>query len=639
MHEVILDEISRACDYVWAPKKRNPIVSFKNVYVLDDTNPFGDYLFAVFSASKATKGSCCYVQTGEEQRDWLFATPRPEQLIADDFTADASLEEATVLVSVNCLDEKYQSESVRTAFLQRLEKWLSISANSQKARFAVLPIIPLPEKLPQDITSLAEREYDYYLAHKELTTAEAFYLQIEALCRQYVRDSGAKVNLLRMVNLYGPGVDLWEGFSFQKLVADSNTDGQIVVDQADATTTVSATYILDAFMALVACLKSPKIGNVFNVAGVAVTVCDIKQAYHTAFRDKYALSMQLQSSDKMEYRALNSLKLFKLGYNTRTELSENVYRLGIYYNDQLYDMMRCIPVYSGRLEKIKSLEMEILKFVDRVCRENDIQYFLAGGSLLGAVRHKSIIPWDDDLDIGMLREDFEKFRRVCPGLMTEQFTYESPQNDSGSHYQFDKIRLKNTYFSTNYSSTFRIRDGVFFDVIIYDQTSNNATLSKWQIKIVDYWTRALNIRWYNKPRRGMAYRQSKLLLPFMRIFPLSFYHWMFERLVRFYSKKKNAKYLIDGIGQNIRKGRFPKEWLTQTEYVPFGDMMAPIPKGYDGYLRHFYGDRYMELLPISRRTSGHYIARIDLGGYLFDDKPDASFREVALDGELYEKDV
>ena len=124
----------------------------------------------------------------------------------------------------------------------------------------------------------------------------------------------------------------------------------------------------------------------------------------------------------------------------------------------------------------------------------------------------------------------------------------------------------------------------------------------------------------------------------MRLFPLSFYHWVFERAVRFYAGKKNARYLIDGIGQNIKKGRFPKELLTDVEYVDFGDMQAPIPKGYDAYLRHFYGDRYMELLPVSKRASGHHLARIDLGGYLFSDTPDAAFRDVAIAGELYEQE-
>lgn len=297
-------------------------------------------------------------------------------------------------------------------------------------------------------------------------------------------------------------------------------------------------------------------------------------------------------------------------------------------------MLRRIPVYSGRLEKIKKLELDILSFVDQVCRENGIQYFLAGGSLLGAVRHNNIIPWDDDLDIGMLREDFEKFRRICPGLVPETLTYESPQDGKGSHYTFDKIRMKNTYFSTNYSSNFQIQDGIFLDVIIYDQTSNLEWMSKLHIHLIHFWTRAINIKWRNRLRYPKIHPHiKKVMLAALHLLPFSFCHALFEKLVQLYHKKSNAKYLIDGIGQNIFKGRFPKEWLTEVQYVDFGGMQAPIPVGYDGYLRHFYGDHYMELLPISKRTSGHRIARIDLGGYIFDD---ASYRDVNIDGELYE---
>lgn len=637
-HEVILDEISRACGHIDTFRKKKLIDAFGDVYILDDGNPFGDYLFAAFSASKEVEGRCVFVMSEQGERNWLFSNPEAEQIVTDDFTNEDSLQNTTVLFTMHCKSMAEKSKAEQQQLLMRLEKWLSIAANSPSLQMMVLPIIPLPQELPKGITSLAEREYDYALAHREPTEAEAFYLQIESLCRCYVRDHGAKVNLLRYANLYGPGVDLWEDFSFEAMIAMAQQTKSITVTQTDAEQVVSCVYIVDAFKAILSAMYSRKNGQIFNVAAGAVTLRQIKESFYNAFSEIYSLSMQLQPTSILRYRALNGLKLSKFGFKTYTKMAENIYRMGIYYTDQLYNMMRCIPIYSGRLEHIKSLEMEILKFVDGVCKEHGIQYFLAGGSLLGAIRHQSIIPWDDDLDIGMLREDFEKFRRVCPGLVTEQFTYESPQNDSGSHYQFDKIRLKNTYFSTNYSSTFRIRDGVFFDVIIYDQTSNCDLLAKWQVVAVDYWTRALNIRWFNKPRRGMAYRASKLLLPIMRIFPLRFYHWVFERLVRAYSKKKNAKYLIDGIGQNIRKGRFPKEWLAETERVPFGDMMAPIPKGYDGYLRHFYGDHYMELLPISKRTSGHHIARIDLGGYLFEKTPDPTFRDVNIDGELFESE-
>ncbi len=635
-HEILVDEITRGCNQIDTYCKKKYIKNFENVYVLDDGNPFGDYIFSVFSASQKVNGQCFYVSPDATERGWIFADPEEEQVITDDFINSPSLNDALVLFTINCLETAEKSEAEQQAVLGRLNKWLLMVSDSPSAKLLVLPIIPSPQELPEGITSLAEREYDYALAHREPTAAEAFYLKLESLCRECVGRHGAHVNLLRFANLYGPAVDLFENFSFKSFFGEIRQTGSITITQRDAEEVFSCAYIVDAFKAILSALYSQKKGHIFNVASKTVTLRKIKTAFYDAFPGNYSLSLQLEPTATMTYRCLNSLKLAKFAYKTHTGLEEDVYRIGTYYADTVYDMMRCIPVYSGRLEHIKNLEMEILKFVDSVCREHNIQYFLAGGSLLGAIRHQSIIPWDDDLDIGMLREDFEKFRKVCPTVMTERFTYESPQNDSGSHYQFDKIRLKNTYFSTNYSSGFRIRDGVFFDVIIYDQTSNNETVSKWQIRAVDLWTRALNIRWHNKPRKGMAYKLSKRLLPVMRLFPLSFYHVVFERLVRWFEKKRNAKFLIDGIGQNIRKGRFPKEWLSETEYVPFGDMMAPIPKGYDGYLRHFYGDHYMELLPISKRTSGHHIARIDLGGYLFDKTPDPAFRDVHIDGELFE---
>ncbi len=629
MHEVLRDEIDRAAGTLDLFVKKKRIAPLKHVYVLSDGNPFGAYLLSALQTAKSVGGSVRYMPLTDGASDWLFGEPEEGTVVE---SLDGLTPGSTVLVSIDCF-----ATAGRAAVLDKLETCLATIAAAACTAYVLL-LIPSPEELPQGITALAEREYDYYLAHKLTTPPEQYYLAVEALCRRYVRDHGAGVTLLRYTNLYGPGMEHIEGFSFEELVKTCHQTGAVIVTRADAVPQLSCTYVLDAFAAVLWAIHARKPGHVFNVAAEVLTIKDIKEHFHKAFAGDYGLSVSVEAMCRACSRALDSLKLRHYGFEPVTSTEDNVYRMGLYYTGEPYDMQRCLQVYNGRLEKIKSLEMDVLSFVDKVCREHGIRYFLAGGSLLGAVRHGSIIPWDDDLDIGMLREDFEKFRRVCPGLVPEKYTYESPQNDSGSHYHFDKLRLQDTYFSTWYSSTFRIRDGVFFDVIIYDQTSNNRFLAKLQIRLVSMWTRVINVRWYNKPRRNVCYWLSKIALPVMRLLPFSFFHWTFERLVRAFSKKKNARYLIDGIGQNIKKGRFPKEWLTQTEYVAFGDVQAPIPKGYDGYLRHFYGDRYMELLPVSKRVSGHQLARIDLGGYLFADEPDSKFRHVNIDGELYEQE-
>ncbi|MBQ7107271.1 MAG: LicD family protein [Clostridia bacterium] len=634
LNEIIIDEIDRAAGAAVLLVK-NANLKLKNTYSFSDGNVLGEFVFSALNAAKSIDGNNFYVSE-KTDKTWLFGTPDADKILEETIDDKTILDNSLIILSVNCRDAKYKDAAQRKLFIDKLERCIALTEKRPSIKLCFMTIIETPRELPEGITSLAEREYDYFLAHKTPTDAEKFYLELEEICRRRVRDNGAQVNLLRYTNVFGPNIDLIEDFSFEEFIKKSAETGCIEITQTDAEHYFAYTYIVDAFTAILSVIASNKNGNIFNVAAKAVSLKEIKEAFHDAFSNIYSLKVDIAPSDKKYYHCLNSLKLGKYGWTDFTCLDDNVYRMGLFYTDKLYDMLRMIPVYSGRLEKIKKLELDILKFVDKICRENNIKYFLAGGSLLGAIRHNNIIPWDDDLDIGMLREDFEKFRKLCPNLMEKPYTYESPQNDSGSHYHFDKIRLENTYFSTQYSSNFKIKDGIFFDIIVYDQTSNNKFLTYLHMRALKMWTRVINVKWFNKVRPNVHYRLTKIALPIMRIIPFSFFHWALEIMLKFYRRKKNAKYLVDGVGQNIMKGPFPKEWVEEIKYVDFGDMKAPVPVNSEAYLTHFYSNKYMELLPISRRTSGHHIARIDLGGYLFDDVPDKTFRDVNILGELYE---
>ena len=123
----------------------------------------------------------------------------------------------------------------------------------------------------------------------------------------------------------------------------------------------------------------------------------------------------------------------------------------------------------------------------------------------------------------------------------------------------------------------------------------------------------------------------------MRLFPLSFYHKVFNIILKWFNKTQ-SHYLIDGVGLNIERGAFTDSWFDEIVEIPYEDILLPVPSGYDSYLRHWYGDKYMELPPVSVRNSGHDLRRVDLGKYLVNfGFSEGEYHKASIKGELYDK--
>ena len=97
--------------------------------------------------------------------------------------------------------------------------------------------------------------------------------------------------------------------------------------------------------------------------------------------------------------------------------------------------------YLGKLEKVQQILLGYLLEVDRICRKHDIKYFLAGGTLLGAIRHHGFIPWDDDADVMMLREDYDKFQKVVQEELPDHIFVQLPETEKGNYNPFTKLRI------------------------------------------------------------------------------------------------------------------------------------------------------------------------------------------------------
>ena len=125
------------------------------------------------------------------------------------------------------------------------------------------------------------------------------------------------------------------------------------------------------------------------------------------------------------------------------------------------------------LQHIKDVELLILKdFID-ICDENNIDYFLFFGTEIGAVRHQGFIPWDDDIDVIMFRDDYEKFLKIMEGLNNEKYMVFDIRYDEQYFFQFGRLSLNGTYWAEYWDSQVDFKLGIHIDLFILDKVPNN----------------------------------------------------------------------------------------------------------------------------------------------------------------------
>ena len=130
--------------------------------------------------------------------------------------------------------------------------------------------------------------------------------------------------------------------------------------------------------------------------------------------------------------------------------------------------MEYVNVTQEDKRKIQLLELEILQEVDAICRRHGINYTMGYGSLIGTIRHDGFIPWDDDVDICLLRKDYVRFKEICKKELSSRFFYQSNDTDPEYYLLYDKIRLNGTVFKESHLSSYNIHHGVYIDIFPID---------------------------------------------------------------------------------------------------------------------------------------------------------------------------
>ena len=137
------------------------------------------------------------------------------------------------------------------------------------------------------------------------------------------------------------------------------------------------------------------------------------------------------------------------------------------------------------LKKLQNIEFEILLEFDRICKKHNIMYQLFAGTLLGAIRHRGFIPWDDDIDVCLLRKDYNVFIDVCRTELDSKYFLQTYETDKHSIWQFAKIRKNNTLFLEDAVSECDIHHGIFIDIFPFDNVFPNTFTGRLQRKILN----------------------------------------------------------------------------------------------------------------------------------------------------------
>ena len=372
--------------------------------------------------------------------------------------------------------------------------------------------------------------------------------------------------------------------------------------------------IHDVLNAVVLAITKLKSGNVYNVCGEnsTVSISSAAAILNGIYGSKCKINWE--NHKETDGCAINCDKIKSQGFEPKIDL-ETALELCVMSFKKVQTSMRLSNSHQGRLTAIQSVQLASLLEIDRICKKHNIKYFLGGGTLLGAIRHKGFIPWDDDSDIMMLREDYEKFCKIAPTELPDSMSFQDSNTDKHCFYEFAKCRIDNTIFATEFAKTHTgMHNGLAVDIFCHDKTANSKLGQKLHIAMTLF-TRALVFnKWNNRKAENGSRLQSAVTDFCKRVFPIRFSMWLEKKTLTFFRGKKNAKYLYDGMGRNIYNGVFPSELLDEVIYPDFEGYKLPIPKRYDEYLTFLYSD-YMQLAPLSTRLGCHIIEQCDIGEY------------------------
>lgn len=246
--------------------------------------------------------------------------------------------------------------------------------------------------------------------------------------------------------------------------------------------------------------------------------------------------------------------------------------------------MQKIPV-----RELQMMKLEALKVIDQICQKENITYFLAYGSLIGAVREKGFIAWDQDIDLMMPRKDYIEFgKKAGLYLNTDKYFLQNYDTEKYMIPPITRLCIKGTYRCSSNASHLPIEKGTFIDIFPIDNARLNDKNEVYQ-KCRNVYKRMCFMMYKAESKQLWKRVAKRCLQAIMKVKPLKTYqHNLVEKMT--YCKEPTG-ILMDFAGEyGPKRECFKASWFAKTVYLPFEDGLFPCPVGYDELLTNIYGN-------------------------------------------------
>jgi len=271
----------------------------------------------------------------------------------------------------------------------------------------------------------------------------------------------------------------------------------------------------------------------------------------------------------------------------------------------LEEEVRCGYTVTTKLKKVWAVELDLLNELLRVCKKHNIKLIVFGGTLLGAVRHKGFIPWDDDLDVALTRDDFDKLCSIAPQEFRHPYFLQTALSDRRYFFSFARLRNSDTTCVISGYGTPDYNNGIYIDVYVLEGYTDSKV--KWHVQ---RWLQLISVKfmnlYYQPKRRNNSLREIvfRFPRPFIRMFKYETLMTFHNRIIGLYTKSSSRIGLRDEMSEQAQRYWIYKSELCDLTELTYECISVPAPRHYEAILSRIYGD-YNTFPPVEELGKWH----------------------------------